>query len=141
MKKALLLSILCLFLCTSFAFATSEPVTGGDIELSGTVATVKDGFLPATLTVRITDQVYNENNQISFFTGFVTVKVGEDDAISYEKTFTCTGYMSQTPYPYGYMNITTTDKAIFSTHYDPGSSPTIIMQIPGDGMTGKFISN
>jgi hypothetical protein len=128
MKKALFISILSLFLCTSFALATAEQ-TGG-IELSGTVATVKDGFLPASLNI------ISESYDQGFFSGVVTVKAFKGDKVIYNRTFPCTGYLPESSE--GPFIITTTDKAVMSTNYWADVAPSLFLQIPGDGITGKF---
>ena len=130
MKKALLYSIISCFLCTSFALASAEQTS--DITLLGYVATVKDGFLSASLG--ITSESYDEEQGL--FKGIVTIKAFKDGKINYDKTFPCTGYFPNNEG--GPFIITTTDKAILSTNYSPSEAPSLFLQIPGDGITGKF---
>jgi hypothetical protein len=132
MKKALFISILSLFLCTSFAFATSE-ATG--INFEGTVATVKDGVLDATISI---DLAQNESSFYgSFYVGKVTIKIYKDSKAIYDKTFPCTVYDNQTMHS---LTITTTSPAILYGNYDPVTFKiSLVLQIPEDGITGKFI--
>jgi hypothetical protein len=130
MKKALFISISSLFLCTSFAFATAE-ATG--IQLDGTVATVKDGFLDATINIDFLTQ----NDDDSLYAGAVTIKIYKDGKTFYNKTFQCTAYHNEALHSF---TITTTGSAILYGNYDPVSFQlSMVLQIPEDGVTGKFI--
>ncbi len=131
MKKVLFLSILCLFVCTSLAFATAEQ-TGG-MELQGTVATVKDGILPATILLTLDNNGY-ENARGMFFTGVMTINVINGEKNIYDRTFPCTAYYNPTDFSF---SVTSTGTAfLYGTFQEDQYS--LVLQIPGDGMTGKF---
>jgi hypothetical protein len=126
MKKALLFTILSLFLCTNFAFATSEAVS--NVVFQGTIATLKDGFLPATITLQ-TNESYPPDTPV-LFTGLLTIKADKDGKNFYNETFKCTGYYDENNFI-----VTTKGTAILSGNLSTGS---FVLQIPADGITGKF---
>jgi hypothetical protein len=127
MKKALLFTMLSLFLCINFAFASSEAV--GDVVFEGTIATLKDGFLfPATIKLQMIELF--PTNTPEFFTGKLTIKADKDGKTVYNATFDCTGYYNETDFI-----VTTKGTAVLSGNATTGS---VVLQIPAEGITGKF---
>ena len=132
MKKTLLFTMLSLFLCINFAFASSEAV--GDMGFNGTIATLKDGFLPATIKLQMIELF--PTNTPEFFTGKLTIKADKDEKTVYDSTFDCTGYFSYYNESEWSFILTAKGTAILSGNANTGS---LVLQIPADGITGNFI--
>jgi hypothetical protein len=138
MNKILFLFIFSLFLCHNLAFATSEPVGGIEIKYQGTVATVKDGFLPAAISLHFFEASPNDTDPLvdpMFFNGVMVININKNDKLI-SKTFSCTAYSNPTETS---LIVTTTGTAIFSGNINYQSiEGEMVLQIPGEGITGKF---
>jgi hypothetical protein len=145
MKKALLFSILSLFLCANLAFASAEPTIDKiNMEFHGKVATEKDGILGATIILGISfDPSVSEcNEEMRCLFTKVELKITishEDGKIYYDKSFPCTVFTDSD----GSGKVTSTSALMgeLSNFYSEDPTilpPTMLVQIPGDGITGNF---
>ena len=139
MKKALLFSILFFFLCANLVFATAEPTV--DLQFQGKVATEKDGILNATITLGTADYLsdYLLDETGLYSAALITITIFEEDGKIYlNKTFPCTVFIDTL----GSGKLTSTRNLIgeisnFNSQ-DPTILPTMVVQIPGDGITGNL---
>jgi len=138
MKKALLFSILFFFLCANLAFATAEQTV--DVQFQGKVATVTDGILDATITLGTADYLSEPfiDEEIGILAAAIlTITIYKEDDIIYDKKqFPCTIYLD----PEGSGKVTSKSDLIgeisnFNSE-GPPILPAMVVQIPGDGITG-----